>query len=308
MKIVKRLVTLALLGTLGLLPAAKAQAQSLPAKAAEAIRLYFPEARITRIGQERERGAWYYEVSLREGKRRFEVEVTEDGVIGEIEARVLLSDMPEGLQAQVRQRVGQGKIVRVEKHERRGVARSGKFVSLATPRISYEVKYTDVYGERQELQLSSTAILEVPDAVRQQIRQRFPTATISEVEVEDDDGVLLFVLSLRQDGKPFTAVVSREGDMVEYELALSLKELPLESRKRLSGSKSVKRAKSVTASVWETYATVEKGKLVTRRERTYLVILKRSGKVKEYRFDEKGALLSEGKWGTVDDEDDADDE
>ncbi|MBT4815429.1 MAG: hypothetical protein HON70_07005, partial [Lentisphaerae bacterium] len=111
------------------LPLAAAD-RRLPSAAAKVIEANFPDAKITGVGRERERGAYYYEVNLKQGSRRFEVEVTSEGVIGEIEAKVKITDVPAALLKVIRRRVGDGRIVRVEKHERRGIARGGRFVPL----------------------------------------------------------------------------------------------------------------------------------------------------------------------------------
>jgi len=315
MKTAKRILTLAFLLTALALPLAGARTNRLPAKAAQAIKLNFPDAKITSIGRERERGAWYYDVNLADGKRKIEVEVTEDGVIGEIEGRVLFSDIPKSLQEKVRKRVGRGKLVRVEKHERRGVARSGKFVPISKPRISYEVKYYDVSGKRRELQLASSEVLEIPEEVLTMVGRNFPKARVREVEMEDDDGVQLFVLSLREGKTRFTVVSSREGFLVEREVRLEPKKLPGAARSFLGKSKDWQRASSSQVSGWDTYLAVEEGELVKHRDQTYIVILKRKKRVKEYRFDGRGRLTSESKWQDADfdgdghhDDDDDDDE
>jgi hypothetical protein len=146
---------------------AQAASFGLPEAAAKVIKANFPDATITSVGRERERGAWYYEVTLKEaGGRRFEVEVTEAGVLGEIEGVVRLNDLPDELVKVVRERVGGGRITRVEKHERRGIARNGQFVALPEPRLSYEIKYVDAAGARREFQVASNQVLELPDEVR----------------------------------------------------------------------------------------------------------------------------------------------
>jgi len=314
MKFTER-ITAALLLTVFALPLANARTNRLPEKAAQAIRMNFPDAKITSVGRERERGAWYYEVNLADGKRRIEVEVTEEGVIGEIEAKVLFTDLPKPLQVKVRKRVGKGRLVRVEKHERRGVARSGKFVPISKPRISYEVKYYDVSGKRRELQLASSAVLEVPEEVLAMVGRNFPKARVREVEMEDDDGVPLYVLSLREEKTRFTVVSSREGFLVEREERLTAAKLPGAARSFLGKSKDWQRASSSQVSGWDTYLVVEDGELVKHRDQTYIVILKRKKRVKEYRFDGRGRLTSESKWQDADfdgddhhDDEDGDDE
>jgi uncharacterized membrane protein YkoI len=305
MKHATRIAWLALLGACSLTFAAS---RKLPEKAAQVIEANFPDARITGLGRERERGAWYYEVALREGNRRFEVEVTDDGVIGEIEGRVLFADLPPELQQKVRERVGRGRLARIEKHERRGVARSGKFVPISTPRISYEIKYYTANGERRELQLASSEVLELPKQVKDMVAKRFPDAEIEEAEAEDDEGVLLFVLSLREGKERFTVVASRNGDLVEQELFIADSQLPSAARKLLRDEKDYRKADSPRIVAWETYGQVVKGKLINRPDRSYMVTLSKDGMVKEYRFDQQGKLTEKTDWEAADDDDDGEDD
>lgn len=292
----------ALFGCL-LVPLAPLKAAELPDKADQAIKASFPDAEIIKIGRERERGAWYYEVDLKDGDRRCSVEVSAEGVIGEIEGRVALSDLPEPLQKKVRERVGQGQLVRVERHERRGVARSGKFVALHQPRVSYDVKYYNAAGERRELQLVSNEVLELPESVKKLVAERFPKARIAEAEMEDDDGVLLYSLSLREGKEWFTVVASQQGDLVEYEVLIETKELPEAARQVLHKDKDWKAAESVRTVAWETFFQVVDGKLAALHDRTYMATLHRGKQIKEYRFDGRGRETSRTDWMDASDDD-----
>ena len=62
----------------------------LPAPVAQTIKEKFPDAIVVGFVMEREPGVRYYEVNLRRGEDRIEVEVAPDGNIGEIESRVVL--------------------------------------------------------------------------------------------------------------------------------------------------------------------------------------------------------------------------
>jgi hypothetical protein len=115
----------------------------LPAPIAQTIKEKFPGATVVGFVMEREPGVRYYEVNLRRGEDRIEVEVAPDGSIGEIESRVALEGLPEAHQARIREAVGRGKIHRVEKHVRVGRGRNGTFAPLKSPVGFYEVKYYD---------------------------------------------------------------------------------------------------------------------------------------------------------------------
>jgi len=278
--------------------------RGLPEAAENAIRANFPDARITGIGRERERGAWYYEVNLRQGTRRFEVEITDAGVIGEIEARIKFGDLADEVQDLVRQRTHGGKIVRVEKHERRGIARNGRFVPLREPTILYEIRYVTRDGRRREIRVASNQLLELPDRVRDAIAAKFPKARITEAEAEADTGVMLFVVELEQDGERFEVVAARDGRLLEIEVPISPSHLPstvprfIEENTRRTDRKIVWRR--------ETDAVVENGRIVGRHDIAYIVRVRRGNRMREFRLDGRGRLAETSDWEPVSRDDDGD--
>ena len=306
----KTMLTMHVLGMIILVSSSAPGARDrlrLPPAAANVIKANFPGATITGIGRERERGAWYYEVNLRQDGRRFEVEVTKEGVIGEIEARIELNDVPAPLLKAIRERIGRGKIARVEKHERRGIARSGKFVPLATPRIMYEVKYYTGSGRRREIQVASNEILELPDEVVSRVKTVFPSAEIKEVEAEDDEGIMVFVVQMTQNGGSFDVVALRDGRILEMETLTSFQQAPRAVYRELVGNKRVRKSDSVMIRKRETFAAVEDGKIVKRHDITYAVSICRGDEMRECRFDGRGKLLTTSDWGPFADDEDDDD-
>jgi hypothetical protein len=125
-------------------------AEQLPPPAVAAVRRLFPAASVTGVGQEREQGVLYYEVVLREGNARIEVEVSPDGGVGEVERVVALAAVPQVVRDGISRRIGGAPVREVELHEVRGVPRGGVFVPLDPPRTVYEVA-CDLDGVRTEL-------------------------------------------------------------------------------------------------------------------------------------------------------------
>ena len=292
-----------LLGAAGRLKAAD---RRLPPAAARVIQANFPDAKITGIGKERERGAWYYEVNLKDDGRRFEVEVTKEGVIGEIEARIKISDIPAGLLNVIRRRVADGRVTRVEKHERRGIARNGKFVPLKEPRIMYEVKYRDRDGNRREVEVRSNRILELPETARSQLAARFPRARISEVEAEDDEGIMIYVVTLRDGQQTIEVDILGDGRILEIETAAQPGQIPPNVSKVLNSDRELRRTDGKRILRRETWAAVEDGEIVGRHDVTFIAIVTRGDRMREYRFDGRGKLLGEPEWEDAGDGDDDD--
>jgi len=113
----------------------------LPEAALKAISASFPKAAIQEVGKERERGVPYFEVELKEGETEFEMEVTADGKIGEIEADVAPASLPEAVTAKIKQLAAGAEVRGAEKHEVRGVPLYGTFAALAEPVVVYEITY-----------------------------------------------------------------------------------------------------------------------------------------------------------------------
>jgi uncharacterized membrane protein YkoI len=282
---------------------------TLPPAAVKVLRAHFPGAKVTEIGRERERGAWYYEVDLEQAGGRVSVEVTADGVIGEIEARVDLRDVPPTILGKLRQRVGDGKITRIERHERRGIARSGTFVRLATPRILYEVKYLTRDGSRRDVQVASDEIAELPKEVLARLAASVPGARVAEAEVEDDDGVLLFVLTLVRNGERSEVVADRQGRVVESETPVPTAEVPAALAAAVAANRDIGATDATEILKRETFAAVEGGALVPRRSTAYAVRVRRGERQREFLYDAEGRITSASDWeSTRDDDSDEDDD
>ena len=142
------LAAMALLAAASVMAGPKSTKQ-LPDPVAKAVKEKFPDATVVGFEREREGGVKYYEVELRQAGDRIEVEVAPDGKTGEIESVVAFANLPQADQTRVRVKIGQGKIVRIEKHVRIGRGRGGTFEPLKTPVGFYEVKYRDGKGRRE---------------------------------------------------------------------------------------------------------------------------------------------------------------
>jgi hypothetical protein len=113
----------------------------LTPEALAAVQELFPTASIVGIGREREHGVRYYEVAVRDGDERIEIEVTADGTVGEIESMVAISDVPAAVRSGIESLTTGVSVMHVERHEIRGVPRGDVFVPVDPPLIAYEVEY-----------------------------------------------------------------------------------------------------------------------------------------------------------------------
>lgn len=143
----KRVLLVGALGTLSvfadpiMVNAREAQAAELTVAAASAVKKLFPRALLEVVGVEREGGVQYYEVAVREGTQRLEIEVTADGAIGEIETEVTSADLPQAARDGMLKSAAGAALREIERHEVRGVPKNGSFAAVDPPLVFYEAKY-----------------------------------------------------------------------------------------------------------------------------------------------------------------------
>jgi len=125
---------------LGMLSSAHARARRLPPKAAKAVKKAFPNAKIVDTELENENGVKLYEVTVVDDDRRFEVTVSPQGTLVEIENDVPVKDLPGPVVKTVAKHAKGGRITEAEKVEARAVVKAGKLVKLDKPRTFYEIE------------------------------------------------------------------------------------------------------------------------------------------------------------------------
>jgi uncharacterized membrane protein YkoI len=98
----KGLWSVALLGLVGLVMAARADGEKVPLdkvpKAVmDAIQDRFPDADITSVEKETEDGKIVYDIELKSKGKKYEMDIQENGTIIEIEKEAAVKDLPEGV-------------------------------------------------------------------------------------------------------------------------------------------------------------------------------------------------------------------
>ena len=240
-------------------PALVYAADRLPDEVRESIRKAFPSAIVTGYGRETENGVRFYEVNLRQSDLRIEVEVDKYGGIGEIERRVSLNEAPQELLDAIAKVADKNGPIRVERHERWGVARNGRFVALQIPRVFYEVKLR-IRGQRRELQWRPQRPNDLPELVDEAVKEKFPRAVITEAEKENEDGVELYQIAVIQDGGDTEMTLSPNGVVVEIETRISRRDLPQAVSAAVAGTVGRGRLGKVTR--LDVHALTDTGNLV----------------------------------------------
>jgi hypothetical protein len=70
------------------------------------------------------------------------------------------------------------------------------------------------------------AKVELPEAAAKAIKAAFPDATIDEVEIDNEDGMKLFEVELKQGKAEIEVSVAPDGTIVEIETEVALKDVP----------------------------------------------------------------------------------
>ena len=282
---------------------AQAAVNGLPDAVREAVGKAFPGATIRSVDRETEKGVRYYEINLLRNGMRIEVEVDEDGGIGEIERRIEINEAPREVRDLVANAIKSGGRARVERHERWGVARNGRFVKLDKPRVFYEIKlYTR--GGRRELKWRPEGRLSVPDKIAAAIKTAFPGAVVTDIEEEGEGGALLYEASIVHKGQDIELELSAAGVLIEVERDVALKDLPGPVTRALQAA--APGATVVGAERAEVRAVIKDGKIQPRKrpQVVYEIRLRKGGLWAEASFAETGAVLEKPEWKKTEDDDD----
>jgi len=298
-------------------PTARAQAPAfvspLPPEIMRTLSEHFRGGRVTGFSRERERGLWVFEVRIRKGRERWEATLTRDGGLLEAARAIRPRDLPPMIALTARTKLRFTRLLRVERHERYGVLRAGKYRPLDKPRISYEVSYIGPDGRRHERRIRSSGVMELPASVLTALQSRFKGWNIHEAEMDSDGDVDLYTVELQGPQKQTTEVVLDEkGTVWETETRIPAAALPhvVVATVRKDPVFRRKQKPDVDIRRRDVYARIENGKVVPSHEVSYSVTLLANGKMRQYQFDARGRLLSRSKWESapaIEDEDDEND-
>lgn len=131
---------------------------------------------------------------------------------------------------------------------------------------------------------------QVPKAVLDAVKARFPSAKLAEAEEETEDGTTTYEIELDHKGQEYTVSATAEGKITEIEREVEIKDLP----------------KAVSDAIKKKYpnAKMEEAEEVTADNKTtYEVAVKNGKKELELTLDASGKILKEEE----EDEDEDDD-
>lgn len=113
----KSVVSMMMVGALAIVSAAdevKVPLDKVPGKVIDAIKAKFPSAELTGAEKDVEDGKTTYEVALTYKESKYEVGVTEEGKIIEVEKTIPVADLPKAVTAAVNKKYPEGKLKSAE--------------------------------------------------------------------------------------------------------------------------------------------------------------------------------------------------
>jgi hypothetical protein len=159
------------------------------------------------------------------------------------------------------------------------------------------------------------AKVELPEAAAKAIKEAFPNAAIAKVKAEDEDGMKLFAVELKQDKAETEVKVTADGMIVEVETEVALKDIPEAAQAVISTAAKDAQIKEIAKK--EIRAEVKKDdKGVATKLGTPKIVfeaeLVKGDQKGEIEVDADGKVIKELKWkvkgkGGDDDDDDDDD-
>jgi len=200
-------------------------AVALTPKAEAAVKAAFPQGVIAGVGAEAEQGVQFFEVALKLGERKLELEVTADGILTEIEEVVQLAALPKAVAEAISKAAGGGKVLAIERHEFRGYIKDGRAVALDKTVVQIEAKLL-IDGQPASFRMKSVEPVKVPEAVLAAVKAAFPKAEVVATDVETEDGVKWYDLTLKQGDAEMKVEVTAEGVIGEAEKVIPIAALP----------------------------------------------------------------------------------
>jgi uncharacterized membrane protein YkoI len=229
-----RCVVAGLVGTVTLVLAAGAAEEKipldkLPDAVRNAVKDKFAGAELVSATREEENGKTIYEIAVKHDGRKMDVSLTADGKIVEVEKQITAKELPEPVAKALKDRWARATLKRVEEVTRGdkvvyevaiSQARGGRTMRAE---ITFNAEGKVVNWENPDAKVALSAL---PKKVVAAFKEKFPGAEMTKAEKEMADGKLIYEISFKRDGKDLEAEFTPEGDFIEVEVTIAVKDLP----------------------------------------------------------------------------------
>jgi uncharacterized membrane protein YkoI len=277
----------------------KIKAQDLPKGVSDALNARFPDLKITSAAKETDAsGQVVYDVELTHKNRKFETDIKEDGAMLEVEKEVSPNHWPRELKSTVEAKYPKGKIKEVmevnkvtdKKEVPDHLESTIETADNKEAELLTSLDGKTVVKDEQAAEAAPTSGEEriksedLPKSVKEGLRKKFPNAEITGAEKGEEDGKLIYEVSIKDEKHNIDVTLDPSGKITGLEKSLPQSERP----KALVDALNVKYPHATIKLVEEVW---EEGKL-TGYEATIVTANKKN---KEVDFDPAGKLIEDKK-------------
>ena len=276
----------------------KVPLDKLPKAVTAAVKAKFPDAELKGAEKEVADGKTIYEVSLKFKGSDYDVSLTPEGKIIEIEKVIAAKDLPTAVVKGLDQKYPKAKITLAEEITKDNTISYEVIIETADKKklevvldASGKILKEEAKGEKVEADEGEETIPldKLPKLVVDAVQAKFPGAVLQSAAKENEDGTLVYEVVIKHKGQDIEVILSLEGKIIATEKTIKSTEMPDKVKKAVA----------------EKYprATIKKAEEVTKDDKTsYEVIIETADKKRlEVVLDPSGKVLEEE--GTDEDDD-----
>ena len=264
--------------------------EKLPKAVADAVKAKYPGAELNGAEKDVTDGKTIYEVNLKYKGSKYDVSLSPDGKIVEIEKTIDAKELPAAVTKALDQKYPKAKIELAEEVTVDGkvkyevvvtTAEKKKFEVVVEP--GGKIVKVEAKDEKDEPAEGEEKIPldKLPKVVLDAVKAKFPRGELQSAAKEDEDGTLVYEVLLKENGATIEVILSLEGKITAIEKEIAAKDLPAAVGKALT----------------EKYpkATIKKTEeLIKDDKKSYEVVLETADKkMLEVVFDPSGKVLEE---------------
>jgi uncharacterized membrane protein YkoI len=264
----------------------KVPLDKLPKAVTAAVKEKFPDAELKGAEKEEADGKTIYEVALKSKGHDYDVSLTPDGKIIEIEKVIAAKDLPAAVAKGLDQKYPKATIklaeeitkdktisyaVVIETADKKKL----EIVLDASGKVEKEEAKDEIEEGEEEIPLDK-----LPKAVVDAVKAKFPGAQLQSAAKENDEGKVVYEVTIKHKGQDIDVMASPDGKIIAIEKTIKANELPAKVSKALAEKYSrgtVKKAEEITKDDKTTYEVI----IEMGDKKKFEVVLDPDGKVLE---------------------------
>jgi uncharacterized membrane protein YkoI len=274
----------------------KVPVDKLPKAVVDAVKARFPGAELKGGGKEVDEGKTIFEVSLKHKGSQYDVSVTPDGKIVEVEKMIAAKDLPAAVTKALEKKHPKSTLKTIEEITS-GDKIKYEVILVTAEKKSLEIvldpsgkilgeKDDDEDEEKDEADEEKIPLDKLPKAVLDAVKAKYPGAELKGAGKEEKNGKTIYEVSLKHKESSYDVSLTPDGKIIEVEKTIAAKDLPAPVAKAIEQKhpkSTIKKAEEITADGKVKYEAV----IVTADKKTLEVVLDPSGKILEEEEDDE---------------------